>query len=78
MTNNTMISMTNAHGRYEVDAEVLTRAVAAVGAASVTWVRAQAAGCAGYPEGQFGFTALDDCTLIEALIIWVESGNHTF
>lgn len=72
------ISLTNAHGLFEVDAEVLDRAVFALGAASVGFVRAQAAGAAGYAELPFGLTALDDCSRLEALVIWVESGNHTF
>lgn len=81
MTNTATITLTNAHGTFEVDAEVLTRAVYALGSASTIHVRREAAGHAGYPEvpdAWLGATALDDCTLIEALIIWVESGNHTF
>lgn len=69
-----------AHGLFEVDPEVLTRAVARLGSASVRFVRREAAGHAGYfmNDEVFGTTPLDDCSLIEALIIWVESGNHTF
>lgn len=68
-----------AHGRFEVDPEVLSVAVARFGSASVTYVRHQAAGAAGYEPTFLGlYTDLDDCTLIEALIIWVESGNHPF
>lgn len=75
----TTISLTNEHGLFEVDADTLSKAVAQLGSASLQYVRQQAAGHAGYPEEWLGLTtALDDCTLIEALIIWVESGNHTF
>ena len=80
-TNTATIALTNAHGTFEVDAEVLSRAVFALGSASPIFVRREAAGHAGYPEPDaawLGATALDDCSLIEALIIWVESGNHTF
>jgi hypothetical protein len=74
-----MISLTNAHGLFEVDAEVLSRAVAARGSASLTYLRREVAGAAGYdlPDNPFDLTTpLDDCSLIEVLIIWVESGNH--
>lgn len=75
-----MITLVNNHGRFEVDPKVLSRAVAQVGSATAFFVRKEAAGAAGYPQPDlmFGKTGLDDCTLIEALIIWVESGNHTF
>lgn len=72
------VQLRNAHGFFEVDAEVLDRAVFRLGAASTVLVRTEAAGAAGHPELPFGATALDDCTRIEALIIWIESGNHTF
>lgn len=77
----TIVLESPAHGTYRVDPEVLSRAIFRYGAASLPWVRAQAAGHAGYPEDPnafLGVTPLDDCTLIEALIIWVDSGNHTF
>lgn len=67
------------HGYFAVDAKVLSRAIFAHGSSSLHYVRTQAAGCAGYPEpgaAWLGVTALDDCTLVEALIIWVDSGNH--
>lgn len=70
------------HGTYTVDTAVLDTAVIRYGNASLMYVRKQAAGCCGYPEHQnawlTGETALDDCTLIECLIIWIESGNHNF
>jgi hypothetical protein len=73
------VTLTNAHGYFEVDAEVLSRAIVKMGSASLSYVRSQAAGAAGYGANYLGIqTALDDCTLIEALVIWVESGNHTF
>lgn len=79
-----LISLTNAHGLFEVDPEVLQRAIASLGSASVTYVRQQAAAHAGYPATSAVpwvaalTTALDDCNVVECLIIWVESGNHTF
>ena len=80
-TRTATISLTNAHGLFEVDADTLTRAMVAKGNASLTYLRREAAGHAGYPESEvsyLGITALDDCSAIECLIIWVESGNHTF
>lgn len=75
------ITLTNAHGTFTVDADVLARAVFRLGAATVSYLRCQTAKHCGYPEpdtGWLGFTALDDCNAVECLIMWVESGNHTF
>jgi hypothetical protein len=80
-TNKTIALRHPAHGLFEVDPQVLTRAVAAHGSSSLNFVRTRAAEAAGYaehPNAWLGVTPLDDCSLIEALIIWVESGNHTF
>jgi hypothetical protein len=76
----TMIVLTNAHGRYEVDAEVLSRAIFAVGSASIDWLRQEAAGACGYEANRITglHDALDDCSRAEVLIAWIESGNHTF
>lgn len=75
-----MIVLTNAHGRFEVDAEVLSRAIFQVGAASLDWIRNQAAGACGFdPNPITGlFHDFDDLSRAEALIAWIESGNHTF
>jgi hypothetical protein len=79
MTNTAMISLTNAHGLFEVDPEVLSRAVEAVGSASITYLRQEAAGCCGHEADTFGVQhAFDDLSRIEVLIAWIESGNHTF
>lgn len=79
MSTSTITLVHPAHGQFKVDADVLSLAVAQLGSASLGWLRAQAAGHAGYPEQPFSWvTALDDCSRIECLIIWVESGNHTF
>lgn len=74
-----MITMTNAHGTYTVDPDVLSRAVERIGSASLFHIRQEAAAAAGYtPTGLGVYTDLDDCTRIEAIIVWVESGNHPF
>lgn len=69
------------HGLFTVDPVILSRAVAALGSASPLYVRQMASGHAGYgehPDALIGRTALDGCTLIECLIIWVDSGNHSW
>lgn len=83
MTNNNRpasILLTNAHGAFRVDPEVLSRAIEAKGLASIEFLRHEAAGAMGFtPNAITGtFDDLDDCTRIEVLIAWVESGNHPF
>jgi hypothetical protein len=80
MTNTATISLTNAHGLFAgIDPTVLHRAMIATANRSLPLLRAQAAGCTGFPEVEVGApTPYDDCTWIEVLIIWIESGNHTF
>jgi hypothetical protein len=82
MTNNdtATISLRHpAHGLFEVPVRVLNRALEATKFCSDALIRHQAAGHCGY--GEFDIDApnpLDDCSRLEVLIIWIESGNHTF
>lgn len=82
MTNTATISLTNAHGLFAgIDPTTLARAIAATKHRSLALLRSQAAGCCGHSDydwvaGEAG--PYDDCTRIEVLIIWIESGNHTF
>lgn len=81
MTNTATISLTNAHGLFTVEVPVLNRAIAATKHRSTELIRSQAAGCTGFPEydwiaGEAG--PYDDCSRLEVLIAWIESGNHTF
>lgn len=80
MTTTASLLLTNAHGSFRVDPEVLSRAVFAMGAASITYLRQEAAGACGFEANAItGLqTAFDDLSRIEVLIAWVESGNHTF
>lgn len=68
------------HGLYEADAEVLSRAIFAVGAASIDWLRNEAAGCCGFDANAITglHDAFDDLSRAEVLIAWIDSGNHTF
>jgi hypothetical protein len=82
MTNTATISLRHPlHGLFEVDSHILTRAMDATKYRSTDLIRVQACGFCGY--GEFDIfagekTPLDDCTRLEVLIIWIESGNHTF
>ena len=78
MTNIT--AATPGHGTYIADAEVLSRAIEAVGSASITYLRQEAAGCCGFDANPITglHTAFDDLTRVEVLIAWIDSGNHTF
>lgn len=69
-----------AHGLFDgVDPEVLTRAMRAISHRSILLLRAQACGSCGYGDFAPGDpNPLDDCNFLEVLIIWIESGNHTF
>jgi hypothetical protein len=79
MTNTATLSLTNAHGLFEVPVRTLTRALAATKHRSDALIRIQACGHCGYGEFDIeGPTPLDDCSRLETLIIWIESGNHTF
>lgn len=71
---------TPGHGLYEADAEVLSRAIEAVGSASLTYLRQEAAGACGHlPNALTGLQeAFDDLTRVEVLIAWIDSGNHPF
>lgn len=68
------------HGTFRVDADSLQKAVEKYGSASEFFVREQTCGHVGFPmpDKFLGVTALDDCSVIECLIIWVESGNFVF
>lgn len=81
MTNTATISLTNAHGLFaEVPVRILDRALAATAHRSDDLIRSQAAGHIGYGEflpGDF-LNPLTDCSRLEVLIQWIESGNHTF
>jgi hypothetical protein len=67
------------HGLYEADAEVLSRAIEAVGSASITWLRQEAAGACGFNANFLGLQdAFDDLNRAQVLIAWIDSGNHTF
>lgn len=74
------VQVTNAHGRFEADAEVLSRAIFKVGAASIDLLRHEAAGACGFtPNPITGtFHDFDDLTRVEVLIAWIDSGNHNF
>ena len=76
------IVLKNAHGHFEVRAEVLEEALRSdYGNADVAYVRQEAAARCGHPkDGLFGlrYTAFDDCSRLECLIMMVDSGNHSF
>lgn len=81
MTNTATISLTNAHGLFEVPVYLLNRAMAATKFRSDELIRHQAAGHTG--AGDYDWIAgeagpYDDCSRLEVLVIWIESGNHTF
>lgn len=82
MTNTATISLTNAHGLFaDIPVAVLNRAIAATKYRSTDLIRSQAAGCCGFPEydwiaGEAG--PYDADSRIEVLMMWIESGNHTF
>jgi len=80
MTNTATIALTNAHGLFKVTPQALNRAIAATAARSTDLLRSQAAGHVGYGEFEPGAinNPLEDCSRLEVLIIWIESGNHTF
>lgn len=85
MTNNNtaaLLSLRNVHGLFDgVSASVLDRALEATRFRSIDLLRYQAATCCGHPDYDFAAGEagpLDDCTRVEVLIIWIESGNHTF
>ena len=67
-----------AHGVFVLDEDrinKLTLAVRDVGDASLGYVRRHTAAACGHDESVWD-TALNDCTLIDCLIMWIESGNH--
>jgi len=79
MTNTAILSLTNAHGLFTVEVSILNRALIATANRSDALLRIQAAGHCGYGEFAMGdATPLDDCSRLEVLIAWIESGNHTF
>ena len=81
MTNTATITLNNTHGAFTVQVAVLNRAIAATKFRSDELIRHQAAGCTGFDDydwiaGEAG--PYDDCSRLEVLIAWIESGNHTF
>lgn len=79
MTNTATISLTNAHGLFEVSVRTLLRAQVATASRSNALLKVQAAGHCGYGDFEVGApNPLDDCSKLEVLIMWIESGNHTF
>lgn len=80
MTNTATIALTNAHGLFKVQARVLDRAIAATKHRSDALIRMQAAAHCGFGEFDIedASNPLSDCYRHELLIIWIESGNHTF
>lgn len=82
MTNTATLSLTNAHGLFAgIDPKVLDRALKATTFRADTLIRHQAATACGHPDYDWMAGApgpLDDCTRIEVLMIWIESGNHSF
>lgn len=81
MTDTAIISLTHpTHGLYQADTETLSRAILKVGAASIDFLRHEAAGCCGFtPNPITGtFHDFDDLNRVEILIAWIDSGNHTF
>lgn len=79
MTTTPLLTLTNAHGLFEVEVRTLSRAIAATRHRSDALIRIQTAAHCGY--GDFDIedsTPLDNCSRIELLAIWIESGNHTF
>jgi hypothetical protein len=73
---NATITLKNDHGYFEVDAEVLNKVVFKYGDYYLPHVRKWAADCCGHSVQPDGTTAFDDCSRIECLIMWVESGNY--
>jgi hypothetical protein len=77
MTNTATITLTNAHGLHTASVAVLNRAMIATANRSDDLLRRQAAGHCGFAEADWDL-AYADCSRIEVLIAWIDSGNHTF
>lgn len=80
MNNNNLnptITLTNRHGAYTVEVDILNLAILKTKNRSDALIRRQAAGACGFDEADWDTAFLGDSRL-EVLIAWVESGNHTF
>ena len=82
-----MIKVENAHGLYVLDTDEkiadLNKMMKRLANASEYFVREQASGAMGYPNDwndwtiKLGVTPLDDVSILEVFIMWIESGNYT-
>jgi hypothetical protein len=73
MTNTATIALNNDHGLFEVEVSTLHTAMMKSASLSRASLQAVVEGSTGHSEGN-----LADCTWVELLIIWIESGNHPF
>lgn len=69
---NPMITLTNAHGTFEVEVDRLNLAIVKTKNRSDALIRRQAEGANGHPEGSDAYRG---DTRLEVLIMWVEGGN---
>jgi hypothetical protein len=72
-TETSTIALTNAHGLFKADSAKVNNAMLHTNDMSFTAIRALVTGSCGYDAN-----GLDDCSWLELMIIWVESGNHPF
>lgn len=62
-----------AHGNFTADSAKVQAALIHTASMNTNDLREVVAGHVGYDPGQ-----LDDCSWVEVVIIWIESGNHPF